>query len=311
MSIIDILGQLQVSYGKPNMMMLYTNDTLFRSPLTTGNLPKMLFYRIKQCQEIQHIGNLPYSEEQIIANVVRILLQANIFPLKEFNAWDAVTPKSYPTLKTFIHVAYGCRLTALVLCSTAGQNEYPNQTMYNVLEDANDDDTNDDTVTTIMQTDAGATGGATPSGGTANSAAFAATINQLSANQTAIMSQMSAATAQMAALSLVPPPAQNTRAYVPRNQFYVPPIQQVAVPMQQPFSDTGAYPAGQGGQRGDQGRNQGGRRGGPSRMPFADVMRGAGEAPMMTEMMPRGGGIAQPPPQNATAAQKTGFLQHL
>jgi hypothetical protein len=91
MSIINILGQLQVSYGKPNMMMLYTNDTLFRSPMTAGNSPEMLFYRIEQCQEIQRIGNLPYSEEQIITNAVRILLQANIFPLKEFNAWDAVT----------------------------------------------------------------------------------------------------------------------------------------------------------------------------------------------------------------------------
>jgi hypothetical protein len=224
MSIINILGQLQVLYGKPNMMMLYTNDTLFRSPLTAGNLPEMLFYRIKQCQEIQHIGNPPYSEEQIIANTVHILLQANIFPLKEFNAWDAVTPKSYPTLKTFIHAAYGRRLTALALCSTSGQNGYANQKMYNVLEDGNDDDTNDDMVTTIMQMDAGATGGATPSGGTTNSATVAAAINQLSANQAAIMSQMAAATAQMAALSVVPPPAQNTHAYAPRNQFYVPPI---------------------------------------------------------------------------------------
>ncbi len=189
MSIIDILGQLQVSYGKPNMMMLYTNDTLFRSPLTSGNSPKMLFYRIKQCLEIQRVGNLPYSEEQIIANAVRILLKANIFPLKEFNAWEAVTPKSYPTLKTFIHAAYCRRLTALALCSTSVQNGYANQTMYNVLEDGDDDDTYDDMVTTITQTDVGATGGATPSGGTANSAKVAAAINQLSANQTAIMSQ--------------------------------------------------------------------------------------------------------------------------
>jgi hypothetical protein len=224
MSFIDILGQLQVLYGKPNMMMLYTNDTFFHSPMTAGNLPKMLFYRIEQCQEIQCIGNLPYSKEQIIANAVRILLQANIFPLKEFGAWDAVTPKSYLTLKTFIHAAYGCRLTALALCSTSDQNGYTNQTMYNVVEEGNDDDTNDNTVTTITQTDAGATGGATPSGGTAISAKVAATINQLSANQTAITSQMVAVTAQMATLSVVPPPAQNTRAYVPRNQFYVPPI---------------------------------------------------------------------------------------
>ena len=129
------------------------------------------------------IGNLPYSKEQIIANAMRIFLQANVFPLKEFDTWDAVTPKSYPTLKTFIHAAYGRRLTALALCSTSIQNGYAYQTMYNVLEDGNDDDdTNDDAVTTITQMDAGATGGATPSRGTANSAAVAAVINQLSAN---------------------------------------------------------------------------------------------------------------------------------
>jgi hypothetical protein len=207
MSIIDILDQLQISYGKPNMMTMYTNDTLFRSPMTAGDLPKMLFYRIEQCQEIQRIGNLPYSEEQIIANAVRILLQANIFPLKEFEAWEAVTPKTYVALKTFIHAAYGRRLTALALCSTSGQNRYANQTIYNVLEEGNDEDTNDDTVTTITQTAALTTtmGGTTPSGGTATSAEVAAAINQLSANQTAIMSQMAAATAQMAALAVVPP----------------------------------------------------------------------------------------------------------
>ncbi len=97
--------------------------------------------------------------------------------MKECNAWEAVTSKSYPTLKTFIHAAYGCRLTALAICSTSGHNGYANQTMYNILEDGDDDDTNDDTVTTITQTNAGATGGATPSGGTANSATVAAAIN--------------------------------------------------------------------------------------------------------------------------------------
>ncbi len=137
--------------------------------------------------------------------------------------------------------------------------------MYNVLEDQDDDDDDDNTVTTITQMDAGTTGGATPSGGTSNSAAVAAAINQLSANQTAIMSQMAAATAQMAALSIILPPAQNTCAYAPRNQFYVLPIQQVVVLMQQPFSATGAYPAGHGDQHGGRsqcggrGRNQGGR----------------------------------------------------
>jgi hypothetical protein len=288
MSIINILGQLQVLYGKPNMMMLYTNDTLFHSTLTTSDLPEMLFYRIEQCQEIQQIGNFPYYEEQIITNAVHILLQANIFPLKEFDAWDAVTLKSYPTLKTFIHAAYGCCLTALALCSTSGQKGYANQTMYNILEDGNDDDTNDDMVTTITQTDAGATGGATPSGSTANSAVVTAKINQLSANQTAIMSQMAAATAQMAALSVIPPPAQNTHAYAPRNQFYVPPIQQVAVPMQPRWTP---------------------RRLQPHAICGCNARRRSHPNDDQNDAVWRRHCTA--PPRNATAAQKTGFLQHL
>jgi hypothetical protein len=54
----------------------------------------MLLYRIEQCQEIQCIGKLPYSDEQIIANAVQILIQANIFPLKEFDTWESKTPKT-------------------------------------------------------------------------------------------------------------------------------------------------------------------------------------------------------------------------
>ncbi len=97
-------------------------------------------------------------------------------------------------------------------------------------------------------------------------------------------------------MAVVPPPTQNMHAYALREQFYVLPIQQVAVPMQQPFSAAGAYPTGRGGQCGGRGRNQGGRRGGHSRTPFADAMRGAGAAPTMTAMIPYGGGIAQPSP---------------
>jgi hypothetical protein len=299
MSIIDILNQLQVSYGKPNMMTLYTNDTLFRSPMAAGDSPEVLFYRLEQCQEIQRIGNLPYSDEQIITNAVRILIQANIFPLKEFDTWETVTPKTYPALKTFIHAAYGRRLTAMALRSTSGQNEYANQTIYNVMADGLDDDSDDDTVTTITQTAAVATtapsSGAT-TGATAISAEVVAAINQLAANQTAIMSQMAATNAQMAALSVVPPPAQQVPTYPPRGQYNIPPIQQVAVPMQQPFPAIGTYLPGRGGPRAGCGRGRGGRRGGRSRTPFADATRAAsGSFQPGAAIVPYNGGMAQPP----------------
>jgi hypothetical protein len=34
------------------------------------------------------------------------LMQANIFPLKEFDDWEAITPKTYPALKIFIGGSY-------------------------------------------------------------------------------------------------------------------------------------------------------------------------------------------------------------
>jgi hypothetical protein len=84
MSIIDILDQLDGTYGKPDTMTLLQNDTLFRSACNPTDAPKSLFYRTKQCQEIQVLAQDPYSDTQIINNAVRLLMQASIFPLKEF-----------------------------------------------------------------------------------------------------------------------------------------------------------------------------------------------------------------------------------
>ena len=74
MLIRDNLTQLQDSNGKSTTATLFQNNVTFRNPMTPTDLPKMLFYQIKQCQEIQKIGKFLYSSEQIITNVVRILI---------------------------------------------------------------------------------------------------------------------------------------------------------------------------------------------------------------------------------------------
>jgi hypothetical protein len=56
MSVLEILDQLQTSYGKPNMMTLFKNKNMFRSPMAPTDSPEILFYRLEQCQEIQIIG---------------------------------------------------------------------------------------------------------------------------------------------------------------------------------------------------------------------------------------------------------------
>ena len=85
MSIIDILYQMDGTYGKPDAMTLIQNDTHFQSAFNSMDAPESLFYRTKQCQEIQVLARDPYSDTQIINNAVRLLIQSSIFPLKEFD----------------------------------------------------------------------------------------------------------------------------------------------------------------------------------------------------------------------------------
>jgi hypothetical protein len=52
--------------------------------------------------------------------------------------------------------------------------------------------------------------------------------------------------AQMAAMTMASPMAPQTRAFVPRDTFHVPPIPQVAVPMHQPFAAQAGFSTGRG-----------------------------------------------------------------
>ena len=111
MSVLAILNQIQDTYGKPDMKTIFTNETLFRSPMGPSDSPEVLFYRIEQCQEIQILGKVPFTTEQIITNTLRILVGSNLLPTKEFDAWDTKPIKMWATLKTFFQEAYGHQLT--------------------------------------------------------------------------------------------------------------------------------------------------------------------------------------------------------
>ena len=301
MTILVILDQLEASYGKPDMMTLFGNDTLFRSPFPANEAPEMLFYRIEQCQEIQILAQDPYTPMQIINNAVRLLQQSGIFPLKEFDAWDATTIKTYPALKTFIHEAYTRRLTALQLRNTTGTQGYApntNQNIYNILDEGFESDSGTDgtvitqTAPPITQTAAMTTGRTmtnTYGGGTIPSEITNA-INQLSANQQTIMNQMAAMSFNNAP---TPPPQAATK-------FHVPPIQQLTIPPFAGQANTG-YNAGTGnnggnwGRGGGRGRGRGGSRGGGgrggARTPFANHTRNMQMAGGRGGMAPAGIGF--------------------
>ena len=251
MSIMDMLDQLETMYNKPNAMTLFANNTLFRSTFSPNDAPKALFHCIEQCQEIAVLARDPYSGVQLINNAIRLLMQASIFSMKEFDDWEAVTPKTHPVLKTIIAAANTCRILLQQLRNTAGQMGYVPQThnMYAALNDDNDATTATDGTTTTLNVVAMTTRSTLMGAqATAIPESIANAINQLSANQAALMTQIS----QIAAMSLA------QRPQTPSFQTtHTSPIQQIAILAIQPFSGaaTGGFQAGTlgGGERG--GRN--------------------------------------------------------
>jgi hypothetical protein len=76
-----ILNQMEDLYGKSLGAALFVNNTLFKSHFHATETPKLLFYRIKQCQEIMTLGKLPYTMEQVILNALCLLMALqNPFP---------------------------------------------------------------------------------------------------------------------------------------------------------------------------------------------------------------------------------------
>jgi hypothetical protein len=98
---------------------------------------------------------------------------------------------------------------------------------------------------------------------------------------------------QMAAILFAQAPAEHTCQYVPHNMLQVPPIQQMATPMQQHFL-VGDFNAGCGGRQGGQGHGCG--RGGRGCNPFVAYMQTVGAVlTLPAQLIPHGGGMAQIP----------------
>jgi hypothetical protein len=292
MSVCSIIEQLETSYGKPDTMSLFHNYVLFRSPFLGTEAPEMLFYRIEQCQEIQ----TTCTPNQIIGNAVRLLMQSGIFHLKEFDRWEAAAVKTYPILKMFINEAYSRRLTAMQLRNTAGQQGNVNQNIYNILDIDGKEDTNNNTTVTVptvaaAMVTAGVTGGSTFAATTASTIAaeVAAAINQLSANQMAIMQHI-------AAMNISPP---QTIAAPASN---IPPIHSVPIPTQNGYAGGSIN---QGRSNAQNGQLWGGGHGG------CGGCGGRGQNPFAMHMANLGGGMAQHLPPlggfHGAAVPNTGF----
>ena len=265
MNIIDMLDQLVTTYGRPTPMALLQNDTLFRSAYSPIDAPEVLFRRIENCQEVQVLGEDPFTQIQLRNNAVRLLLGCGLY-IRDFEEWDrrAEVDKTYLELKPFIQAAFQRRLNATG--NTTGQHGYV-QNAFNALAEESEEDVDDDIATIVTQLAAMTTQSQiTAASAAATTTNVNAAITQLAANQQAMMTQLMAYGAANA----------DQRGSVQRTRINAAVPQTVGVhnynipamsTFQQPFQPTGGRHVGGRG-RGGRAPTQGGRRN--PRTPFAD-----------------------------------------
>ena len=294
MSINEILDQLDITYGQPGAAELLTNQAAWHAPHSNQEEPEALFLRLEQCQQVAILAKNEYTPRQMITNAVLILRQSNIFPTKDFDEWMDVPEigQTWPILRAFFHKKYTKRMTEIMMNAGSGNHGYANANMFAGMHDS-DSTTTEGTTTTIAAATVNLPG-STLGMSTTVAPEIASAIAQLSANQTAIMTQM-------AALSITPTQ---------------PPIQQITIPALQFTGGTGgrggggyrgnnygggAYNGGYnggyntGGARGSygRGRGRGGRRG---RESFSHATQGRSNIPpLFGGNAPATGGIPNVP----------------
>jgi hypothetical protein len=76
MEVQEIFDQITSTYGRPTPVALLQNDTLFRHVYSPQpqDAPEVLFCCIEDCQEVQILGEDPYTAHQLLNNAVHLLL---------------------------------------------------------------------------------------------------------------------------------------------------------------------------------------------------------------------------------------------
>ena len=194
MEVREIFNQITSTYGWPTPAALLQNDTLFRSVYSPQDAPEVLFWRIKDCQEVQILGEDPHTAQQLLNNAVHLLLQCGLYT-RDFEDWDRKTAsnKIWTNLKTFVQECYTRRLNATNI--TAGSQGYM-QNAFAALGEESDDDDNDVQMVITQMAALTTQSQLTATTSAETQSAVAAAINQLVANQQAMQQQFTAFTTQ-------------------------------------------------------------------------------------------------------------------
>ncbi len=110
-----------------------------------------MFRRIEDCQEVQILGEDPYTAQQLLNNAVRLLLKCGLYT-RDFDNWDQKPSANriWINLKMFVQECYTRQLNALSI--TSGAQGYVQNAFTALQEESEEEDDDVQTVITQMAT---------------------------------------------------------------------------------------------------------------------------------------------------------------
>jgi hypothetical protein len=76
-----------VTYGKPYPYTMHQNNPNFLAPYNPQDPPELLFKKCEDSQEIAIIPKVPYTNKQLLINVINLLTHCGIY-MRDMEDWD-------------------------------------------------------------------------------------------------------------------------------------------------------------------------------------------------------------------------------
>ncbi len=150
MTVQEILDQLFTIYGQPTLAAMELNNVVFRIQYSVADALEVLFRRIKNCAKIVILGQNPYTDCQLINNVIRLLLLTTGLYQRPFKEWDRLLPTTQTWIALQAHIQKAFHRCLNATAPTAGHHGYapphPNQQNAFGILGKDDDDNKANTV---------------------------------------------------------------------------------------------------------------------------------------------------------------------
>ncbi len=124
----NIINQLMATYGRANPDAVRQYNLAFIVAYNPKDPPEIFLKQCVDCQEITIIAKVPFTNEQMLMNIINLLTGLGLYR-RDMDNWDwkPNANKTYLLLCPFIQDAYQCHLSSGAMTTSQGAISSHNQ----------------------------------------------------------------------------------------------------------------------------------------------------------------------------------------